>query len=201
MSISQTRVMFVSWCINPPGWNPRCLFRIHQLLWSFKHEFLWFHSQRQPYLLSLQISNGRDTHHFFVFQCFSHLCILCLVFSPFYLYILQAYLNFLFLFFFFSYLNFHAMTLGDLCRLVLCNAFRVFCKVTGSFYGFFFFRVNPKNNMRIISSDLSTFLLWFLRVDKITSENAPAKEINNFPNHRVLIKPEAQNNQKNKENE
>nr|XP_019570202.1 PREDICTED: pleckstrin homology domain-containing family A member 5 isoform X14 [Rhinolophus sinicus] len=37
------------------------------------------------------------------------------------------------------------------------------------------------------------------RVDKITSENAPAKEINNFPNHRVLIKPEAQNNQKNKE--
>ncbi|XP_042103395.1 pleckstrin homology domain-containing family A member 5 isoform X25 [Ovis aries] len=38
-----------------------------------------------------------------------------------------------------------------------------------------------------------------IRVDKITSENAPAKEINNFPNHRVLIKPEAQNNQKNKE--
>lgn len=37
------------------------------------------------------------------------------------------------------------------------------------------------------------------RVDKITSENAPAKEINNFPNHRMLIKPEAQNNQKNKE--
>ncbi|XP_047643410.1 pleckstrin homology domain-containing family A member 5 isoform X2 [Phacochoerus africanus] len=37
------------------------------------------------------------------------------------------------------------------------------------------------------------------RVDKITSENAPSKEINNFPNHRVLIKPETQNNQKNKE--
>ena len=37
------------------------------------------------------------------------------------------------------------------------------------------------------------------RVDKITSENAPAKEINNFPNHRVLIKPEIQNNHKNKE--
>ncbi|XP_041591370.1 pleckstrin homology domain-containing family A member 5 isoform X18 [Vulpes vulpes] len=37
------------------------------------------------------------------------------------------------------------------------------------------------------------------RVDKITSENAPTKEINNFPNHRVLIKPEVQNNQKNKE--
>ncbi|XP_040091218.1 pleckstrin homology domain-containing family A member 5 isoform X5 [Oryx dammah] len=37
------------------------------------------------------------------------------------------------------------------------------------------------------------------RVDKITSENAPAKEVNNFPNHRVLIKPETQNNQKNKE--
>uniref|UniRef100_A0A8C6FU59 PH domain-containing protein n=1 Tax=Moschus moschiferus TaxID=68415 RepID=A0A8C6FU59_MOSMO len=37
------------------------------------------------------------------------------------------------------------------------------------------------------------------RVDKITSENAPAKEINNFPNHRVLIRPEVQNNQKNKE--
>ncbi|KAM8912611.1 pleckstrin homology domain-containing family A member 5 [Lycaon pictus] len=37
------------------------------------------------------------------------------------------------------------------------------------------------------------------RVDKITSENASTKEINNFPNHRVLIKPEVQNNQKNKE--
>ncbi|XP_016052905.1 PREDICTED: pleckstrin homology domain-containing family A member 5 isoform X2 [Miniopterus natalensis] len=37
------------------------------------------------------------------------------------------------------------------------------------------------------------------RVDKITSESVPAKEINNFPNHRVLIKPEVQNNQKNKE--
>ncbi|XP_029810875.1 pleckstrin homology domain-containing family A member 5 isoform X3 [Suricata suricatta] len=37
------------------------------------------------------------------------------------------------------------------------------------------------------------------RVDKITSENAPTKEINIFPNHRVLIKPEVQNNQKNKE--
>ncbi|XP_040344688.1 pleckstrin homology domain-containing family A member 5 isoform X2 [Herpailurus yagouaroundi] len=37
------------------------------------------------------------------------------------------------------------------------------------------------------------------RVDKITPENAPTKEINNFPNHRVLIKPEVQNNQKNKE--
>ncbi|XP_053414089.1 pleckstrin homology domain-containing family A member 5 isoform X13 [Nycticebus coucang] len=37
------------------------------------------------------------------------------------------------------------------------------------------------------------------RVDKITSENAPSKETNNIPNHRVLIKPEIQNNQKNKE--
>ncbi|XP_014646836.1 PREDICTED: pleckstrin homology domain-containing family A member 5 isoform X1 [Ceratotherium simum simum] len=37
------------------------------------------------------------------------------------------------------------------------------------------------------------------RVDKIASENAPTKEINNYPNHRVLIKPEIQNNQKNKE--
>ncbi|XP_063094379.1 pleckstrin homology domain-containing family A member 5 isoform X10 [Cavia porcellus] len=37
------------------------------------------------------------------------------------------------------------------------------------------------------------------RVDKITSESAPTKETNNIPNHRVLIKPEAQNNQKNKE--
>ncbi|XP_058511763.1 pleckstrin homology domain-containing family A member 5 isoform X3 [Ochotona princeps] len=37
------------------------------------------------------------------------------------------------------------------------------------------------------------------RVDKITSETAPSKEINNIPNHRVLIKPEAQNNQRNKE--
>ncbi|XP_005570341.2 pleckstrin homology domain-containing family A member 5 isoform X17 [Macaca nemestrina] len=37
------------------------------------------------------------------------------------------------------------------------------------------------------------------RVDKITSENVPTKESNNIPNHRVLIKPEIQNNQKNKE--
>ncbi|XP_012588281.1 PREDICTED: pleckstrin homology domain-containing family A member 5 isoform X2 [Condylura cristata] len=37
------------------------------------------------------------------------------------------------------------------------------------------------------------------RVDKVTSENAPSKEINNIPNHRVLIRPEVQNNQKNKE--
>nr|XP_055214371.1 pleckstrin homology domain-containing family A member 5 isoform X6 [Gorilla gorilla gorilla] len=37
------------------------------------------------------------------------------------------------------------------------------------------------------------------RVDKITSENPPTKETNNIPNHRVLIKPEIQNNQKNKE--
>ncbi|XP_011830858.1 PREDICTED: pleckstrin homology domain-containing family A member 5 [Mandrillus leucophaeus] len=37
------------------------------------------------------------------------------------------------------------------------------------------------------------------RVDKITSENAPTKESNNIPNHRVLIKPEIQNNQRNKE--
>lgn len=36
-------------------------------------------------------------------------------------------------------------------------------------------------------------------MDKITSESAPTKETNNIPNHRVLIKPEVQNNQKNKE--
>ncbi|XP_054974278.1 pleckstrin homology domain-containing family A member 5 isoform X5 [Sorex araneus] len=37
------------------------------------------------------------------------------------------------------------------------------------------------------------------RVDKVASEIASTKEINNIPNHRVLIKPEAQNNQKNRE--
>ncbi|XP_041534968.1 pleckstrin homology domain-containing family A member 5 isoform X21 [Microtus oregoni] len=37
------------------------------------------------------------------------------------------------------------------------------------------------------------------RVDKITTESASTKETNNIPNHRVLIKPEVQNNQKNKE--
>ncbi|XP_052576019.1 pleckstrin homology domain-containing family A member 5 isoform X22 [Peromyscus californicus insignis] len=37
------------------------------------------------------------------------------------------------------------------------------------------------------------------RVDKIATEGASAKETNNIPNHRVLIKPEVQNNQKNKE--
>ncbi|XP_019400017.1 PREDICTED: pleckstrin homology domain-containing family A member 5 isoform X1 [Crocodylus porosus] len=37
------------------------------------------------------------------------------------------------------------------------------------------------------------------RVEKITTENTPPREVNNISNHRVLIKPEAQNNQKNKE--
>ncbi|XP_029411306.1 pleckstrin homology domain-containing family A member 5 isoform X9 [Nannospalax galili] len=37
------------------------------------------------------------------------------------------------------------------------------------------------------------------RVDKISNESASTKETNNIPNHRVLIKPEVQNNQKNKE--
>uniref|UniRef100_A0A8C3JJ66 PH domain-containing protein n=1 Tax=Calidris pygmaea TaxID=425635 RepID=A0A8C3JJ66_9CHAR len=37
------------------------------------------------------------------------------------------------------------------------------------------------------------------RVEKFTTENTPPREVNNISNHRVLIKPEAQNNQKNKE--
>ncbi|NXJ83373.1 PKHA5 protein, partial [Trogon melanurus] len=37
------------------------------------------------------------------------------------------------------------------------------------------------------------------RVEKLTAENTPPREANNISNHRVLIKPEAQNNQKNKE--
>ncbi|NXD10564.1 PKHA5 protein, partial [Nothocercus nigrocapillus] len=37
------------------------------------------------------------------------------------------------------------------------------------------------------------------RVEKITAENTPPRETNNISNHRVLIKPETQNNQKNKE--
>ncbi|KAM9246697.1 pleckstrin homology domain-containing family A member 5 isoform 3-T3 [Leptosomus discolor] len=37
------------------------------------------------------------------------------------------------------------------------------------------------------------------RVEKLTAENTPPREVNNISNHRVLIKPEAQNNQKNKE--
>ncbi|XP_012880506.1 PREDICTED: LOW QUALITY PROTEIN: pleckstrin homology domain-containing family A member 5 [Dipodomys ordii] len=37
------------------------------------------------------------------------------------------------------------------------------------------------------------------RVDKIPSESAPPKETNNIPNHRLLVKPEAQNNQRNKD--
>lgn len=37
------------------------------------------------------------------------------------------------------------------------------------------------------------------RVDKITTDNASTKETNNIPNHRVLIRPEVQNHQKNKE--
>ncbi|XP_065703264.1 pleckstrin homology domain-containing family A member 5 isoform X7 [Patagioenas fasciata] len=37
------------------------------------------------------------------------------------------------------------------------------------------------------------------RVEKLTTENTPPREANNISNHRVLIKPETQNNQKNKE--
>ncbi|XP_033017772.1 pleckstrin homology domain-containing family A member 5 isoform X6 [Lacerta agilis] len=37
------------------------------------------------------------------------------------------------------------------------------------------------------------------RADKMTAENTPPREVNNIANHRVLIKPEAQNNQRNKE--
>ncbi|XP_051470398.1 pleckstrin homology domain-containing family A member 5 isoform X9 [Apus apus] len=37
------------------------------------------------------------------------------------------------------------------------------------------------------------------RVERLTMENTPPREANNILNHRVLIKPEAQNNQKNKE--
>ncbi|XP_067998007.1 pleckstrin homology domain-containing family A member 5 isoform X10 [Melanerpes formicivorus] len=37
------------------------------------------------------------------------------------------------------------------------------------------------------------------RVEKLTAENTPPREANNISNHRVLIKPEAQNNQRNKE--
>ncbi|KAM6090642.1 pleckstrin homology domain-containing family A member 5 isoform 21-T21 [Theristicus caerulescens] len=37
------------------------------------------------------------------------------------------------------------------------------------------------------------------RVEKLTTEHTPPREANNISNHRVLIKPEAQNNQKNKE--
>ncbi|KAM6137315.1 pleckstrin homology domain-containing family A member 5 isoform 3-T3 [Pterocles gutturalis] len=37
------------------------------------------------------------------------------------------------------------------------------------------------------------------RAEKLTTENTPPRETNNISNHRVLIKPEAQNNQKNKE--
>ncbi|KAM8821283.1 pleckstrin homology domain-containing family A member 5 isoform 2-T2 [Eudromia elegans] len=37
------------------------------------------------------------------------------------------------------------------------------------------------------------------RVEKLTTENTPPRETNNISNHRVLIKPETQNNQKNKE--
>ncbi|XP_044308110.1 pleckstrin homology domain-containing family A member 5 isoform X7 [Varanus komodoensis] len=37
------------------------------------------------------------------------------------------------------------------------------------------------------------------RADKITAENTSPREVNNIANHRVLIKPEVQNNQRNKE--
>uniref|UniRef100_A0A8C9MYB1 Pleckstrin homology domain containing A5 n=1 Tax=Serinus canaria TaxID=9135 RepID=A0A8C9MYB1_SERCA len=37
------------------------------------------------------------------------------------------------------------------------------------------------------------------RIEKFTVENTSPREVNNISNHRVLIKPEAQNNQKNRE--
>ncbi|XP_010020448.1 PREDICTED: pleckstrin homology domain-containing family A member 5 [Nestor notabilis] len=37
------------------------------------------------------------------------------------------------------------------------------------------------------------------RIEKLTTENTPSREANNISNHRVLIKPEAHNNQRNKE--
>ncbi|XP_074682421.1 pleckstrin homology domain-containing family A member 5 isoform X17 [Strix aluco] len=37
------------------------------------------------------------------------------------------------------------------------------------------------------------------RVEKLTTENTPPRDTNNISNHRVLIKPDAQNNQKSKE--
>ncbi|XP_039188852.1 pleckstrin homology domain-containing family A member 5 isoform X16 [Crotalus tigris] len=37
------------------------------------------------------------------------------------------------------------------------------------------------------------------RADKITFENTASRELNNIPNHRELIKPETQNNQRNRE--
>ncbi|XP_034298526.1 pleckstrin homology domain-containing family A member 5 isoform X21 [Pantherophis guttatus] len=37
------------------------------------------------------------------------------------------------------------------------------------------------------------------RADKITFENTAPREVNNIPNHRELIKPETQNNQRNRE--
>lgn len=47
--------------------------------------------------------------------------------------------------------------------------------------------------------DVIACLIFFSRVEKLTTENTPPREANNISNHRVLIKPEAQNNQKNKE--
>lgn len=49
----------------------------------------------------------------------------------------------------------------------------------------------------LFSMHVSSFL--FFRADKITFENIAPRELNNIPNHRELIKPEAQNNQRNRE--
>ena len=134
--------MFVSWCINPAGWKPCCLFQTTSYCGLLSMDFRGFMVKGQPHLLSFQISNGRDTHHFFCFPVLSTLCILWLVFSPFYLYILL------------SYLNFHAMTLGICADLSSATLSGLFVKSKAVLWAFFFFRVNPKNNMCIISSDL-----------------------------------------------
>lgn len=47
--------------------------------------------------------------------------------------------------------------------------------------------------------DIIACRIFLSRVEKLTTENTPPQEANNISNHRVLIKPETQNNQKNKE--
>uniref|UniRef100_A0A8C2QIN5 Pleckstrin homology domain containing, family A member 5 n=1 Tax=Cricetulus griseus TaxID=10029 RepID=A0A8C2QIN5_CRIGR len=67
----------------------------------------------------------------------------------------------------------------------------------------YYFCTDTGKEMEILTfklSVLSSYRITFnFRVDKITAEGASTKETNNIPNHRVLIKPELQNNQKNKE--
>lgn len=85
----QTRLMFLSWYVNPPSWKPFCLFQMTRCCGSLSVDFVVLLSKgsltcfRSTFLMVRYAS-------LFVFQCF----IYCMGFSPsFYIYIVVLCLN------------------------------------------------------------------------------------------------------------